>query len=328
MQQTTSPRNEDILAARRRVRLSRQLTQFLSTLSGLIVLFVIFSIANPNFRSALNIRNLGIQVTPILLIAMGQTFVLITGGIDLSIGSNIGLAGVVTCMVIVAGGPIWIALIAGLLCGVAVGALNGSLIAYAKLPPFIATLGTMTAVRGLTMVITHGIPVSGLPQAFKWFGARSTLGIPNQIFILVALVVVFALVLSKTRTGRYTYAIGSNYDAARLSGVDTRWATVKVFAISGFLAAVAGVIMASQINSGPPTAGDGYELDAVAASVIGGASTMGGEGIIPGTVVGALIIAVLRNGLNLSGIDPFYQKIAIGLVIIIAVFQDRIRRKD
>lgn len=309
-------------------RLSRNVKQLLSTATGFVVLCFVFSMLNENFASINNILNVAVQVTPILLIAMGQTYVLITGGIDLSIGSNIGFGGVVAGMLMVSGTPIILAVILGLLAGALVGALNGALIVYGNLPPFIVTLGTMTSVRGLTLTLTKGIPVSNLPQGFNQIGLGSFLGIPVPVYIMVAYALIFGFILAKTKTGRYTYAIGSNFDATRLSGVNTSKALIKVYIISGFLAATAGLIMAARIISSPPMAGDGYELDAVAASVIGGTSTMGGEGTIAGTVIGAFIIAVLRNGLNLAGISPFIQKIVIGAVIVAAVLFDRIKRKD
>ncbi|MDF1615911.1 ABC transporter permease [Petrocella sp. FN5] len=299
--------------------------QFFSTISGLFILIIIFSLNNENFLTTANLLNVAVQTTPILLIAMGQTYVLITGGIDLSIGSNIALAGVTAAIFMKAGIPIPIAMLLGLGVTAGVGVLNGVMIAYGKLPPFIVTLGTMTTVRGITLTMTQGIPISGLPEAFNNIGIAKTLGIPNPIFIMVIFAVIFGFILSKTRTGRYTYALGSNFEAARLSGVNAHMTLIKVYMFSGILAGVAGLVMAARIISAPPTAGMGYELDAVASSVIGGASTMGGEGAIFGTVVGAFIIGVLRNGLNLMGVSPFIQQIVIGVVIIAAVFFDKLR---
>lgn len=310
-----------------KIKLSKATKQFLSTLSGLVVLMIIFSMSNGNFLSTGNLLNVAVQTTPILLIALGQTFVLISGGIDLSIGSNIALAGVTTAMLMKSGVPIPIAIIVGLVTTALVGALNGSLITYGKLPPFIVTLGTMTAIRGITLTLTAGIPISGLPDSFNRIGIAKTLGIPNPIYIMIAFALLFGLILGKTKTGRFTYALGSNFEAARLSGVNTHKSLIKVYMFSGLLAGVAGLVMAARIISAPPTAGMGYELDAVASSVIGGASTMGGEGTIAGTVVGAFVISVLRNGLNLMGVSPFIQQIVIGVVIVAAVFFDKIRHK-
>ncbi|WP_312642191.1 ABC transporter permease [Hydrogenoanaerobacterium sp.] len=319
---------DNATAQKGRISLSRNTKQLLSTLSGLVILIVVFGIFNPNFVTFNNLLNVLVQAAPIVLIAIGQTFILITGGIDLSIGSNIALSGVICAMMMKSGVPVWLAIAAGILSGAVVGILNGSLITYAKLPPFIVTLSTMTAVRGVALTITEGIPISNLPDAFNQIGVGKTLGIPNPIFIMTFFALVFGFILAKTKTGRYTYALGSNFDAARLSGINANRALVKVYMFSGILAAVAGLIMAARIISAPPSAGEGYEQDAVASSVIGGASTMGGEGNIMGTVIGAFIICVLRNGLNLVGVSPFIQKIVIGIVIIGAVFFDKIKRKD
>jgi len=276
----------------------------------------------------MNILNILKQATPIIIIAIGQTFVLITAGIDLSIGSVIACSGVVAAICMRDGLPVWISMIAGLLFGVLVGVINGSLIVYGKLPAFIATMGTMTTVRGLALFLTQGIPIGSLPKEFTQIGTQRTFNVPNQVYIMAILAIIFGFVLSKTKIGRYTYAMGSNYEATRLSGVNVNMTLIIVYTISGFLAAWAGMIMTANVISAAPTAGDGYELDAVASSVIGGASTLGGEGIIPGTVLGALVIATLRNGLNLSGASPFIQKMIIGIVIIAAVFIDRFKRED
>jgi ribose transport system permease protein len=202
-------------------------------------------------------------------------------------------------------------------------------VAFGNIPPFIATLGTMTVARGLAFTLTQAVPIANLPKNFTvaW-GTGSTLHIPNPVIIMVLLVIIFGFILAKTKLGRHIYATGRNFEAARLSGVSTKTTLVRVYVFSGLLAAFAGLIMAARIISAQPAAGDGYELDAVAASVIGGTSTMGGEGSVAGTFIGAFVIGVLRNGLNLVGVSPFIQKIVIGVVIVASVFLDRIRRKD
>ncbi len=313
---------------KQKAKMSRQKRQILSTLAALLMLFLFFTLANRNFISMMNILNILKQATPIIIIAIGQTFVLITAGIDLSIGSVIACSGVVAAIFMRDGMPVWISMVAGLLFGVLVGIINGSLIVYGKLPAFIATMGTMTTVRGLALFLTQGIPIGSLPKEFTQIGTQRTFNVPNQVYIMAILAIIFGFVLSKTKIGRYTYAMGSNYEATRLSGVNVNLTLIIVYTISGFLAAWAGMIMTANVISAAPTAGDGYELDAVASSVIGGASTLGGEGIIPGTVLGALVIATLRNGLNLSGASPFIQKMIIGIVIIAAVFIDRFKRED
>ncbi|OQA29069.1 MAG: Ribose transport system permease protein RbsC [Chloroflexi bacterium ADurb.Bin344] len=314
--------------SKQKTKMSRQKRQILSTLAALLMLFLFFTLANRNFISMMNILNILKQATPIIIIAIGQTFVLITAGIDLSIGSVIACSGVVAAICMRDGMPVWISMVAGLLFGVLVGVINGSLIVYGKLPAFIATMGTMTTVRGLALFLTQGIPIGSLPKEFTQIGTQRTFNVPNQVYIMAILAIIFGFVLSKTKIGRYTYAMGSNYEATRLSGVNVNRTLIIVYTISGFLAAWAGMIMTANVISAAPTAGDGYELDAVASSVIGGASTLGGEGIIPGTVLGALVIATLRNGLNLSGASPFIQKMIIGIVIIAAVFIDRFKRED
>lgn len=307
--------------------LSRETKQLLSTLTGLIVLCAVFAVLSPYFLSVRNILTVATQTAVIAIIAIGQTYVMITTGIDLSIGSNIALAGMISGLAMTNGIPVSISVLLGLLSGTLVGLLNGIMITYGDMPPFIATLGTMTAVRGLSLTLTQGIPISSLPASFTVIGTGSTLGIPNPVIIMLALTVFFAFVLSKTTLGRYVYAAGSNMEAARLSGVDTKKVVTMVYVISGFLAACAGLISAARIISAQPAAGEGYELDAVASSVIGGVSSLGGEGMIGGTFIGAFVIGVLRNGLNLIGVSPFIQKIVIGCVIVGAVFFDRIKRK-
>lgn len=309
-------------------RLSRQQKQFLSTFSGLLLLGIFFSISSPFFFSVNNILTVATQTAVIAIIAIGQTYVLITGGIDLSIGSNIALSAMVSGLFMRAGVPVPIAISAGLLTGLLSGAINGTLVAFAKLPPFIATLGTMTAARGVAFTLTNGIPIANLPATFTIFGTGSTWGIPNPVLIMLALVIIFGFILAKTKLGRHVYATGSNHEAARLSGVNTRRVQLTAYMFSGFLAACAGLVMAGRIVSAQPASGDGFELDAVAASVIGGASTMGGEGSIAGTFVGAFIIGILRNGLNLLGVTPHVQRIIIGAVIVAAVFLDKIKKKD
>ncbi|MDR1904356.1 MAG: ABC transporter permease [Treponema sp.] len=310
------------------LNISRSQRQLLSTFSGLFLLGVAFTILSPYFFSLNNLLTVATQTAVIAIIAVGQTYVLITGGIDLSIGSNIALAGMISGLCMQAHIPVSLSIAAGLLMGMLAGATSGALIAYAKIPPFIATLGTMTIARGVALTLTQAIPISGLPKSFTVFGTGAVLGIPNPAIIMVLLVVIFGFILAKTKLGRHVYATGSNFEAARLSGVNTKKVLMAVYIFSGLLAAFAGLIMAGRIISAQPTAGDGYELDAVASSVIGGTSTMGGEGSAAGTLIGAFVIGVLRNGLNLIGVSPFIQKIVIGIVIVGSVFLDRIQRKE
>jgi ribose transport system permease protein len=307
--------------------------QLLSTFSGPFILIVVFTILSEYFFSINNLLTVATQTAVIAIIAIGQTYVLITGGIDLSIGSNIALSAVIAgfCMKLSpepSVSQVLAAILLALLTGALAGAISGTLITFGKIPPFIATLGTMTVARGVALTITKGLPVSGLPRNFTVLGTGSTLGIPNPVIVMVLLVLLFGFVLAKTKLGRHIYAVGSNFEAARLSGVNTKKTLIIVYIFSGVLAAAAGLIVAARIISAHPAAGDGYELDAVASSVIGGTSTMGGEGSVAGTFIGAFIIGVLRNGLNLINVSPFIQRIVIGIVIVGSVFFDRIKRKD
>jgi ribose transport system permease protein len=310
------------------IPLSRAQKQFLSTLSGLIIVMIAFSCLSEYFLTVDNLLTVATQTAVIAIIAIGQTYVLITGGIDLAIGSNMALAGMLAGLCMKANLPAPVAVIVGLMTGVASGAVSGVLIAYARIPPFIATLGTMTVCRGLALTVTKAIPIGSLPKSFTVWGTGSTLGIPHPVILMVILTIVFGFILAKTKTGRHIYATGSNFEAARLSGVNTNGVLIKAYVFSGLLAAFAGLILAARTVSAQPAAGDGYELDAVASSVIGGTSTMGGEGTVAGTFIGAFVIGVLRNGLNLINVTPFIQKIIIGIVIVGAVFLDKIRRKD
>lgn len=310
-----------------RLKMSRETSQLLSVLSGLILLSLIFGFMSDKFFSVDNLLTVALQSAIIAIIAIGQTYVIITTGIDLSIGSNIALAGIVAAILMTSGVAVPIAVIGGLLSGCLVGLINGLIVVYGNIPPFIVTLGTMSIVRGVSLVITKGIPVTDLPEAFTTIGTGSIASIPIPAVIMFVLVAIFGFVLAKTKLGRYTYAIGSNFEAARLSGINTKRTLISIYIISGFLAACAGLILAARVVSAQPTAGTGYELDAVAASVIGGASLLGGEGMILGTFIGALVIGVLRNGLNLINVSAFWQQIVIGAVIIAAVYIDRVKRK-
>jgi ribose transport system permease protein len=309
-------------------RLSRSQKQLLSTFSGLFLLVLVFFILSPYFLTVNNILTVATQTAVIAIIAIGQTYVLITGGIDLSIGSNIALSAMVAGICMRANLPVSFAIMAGLLTGMLSGTLNGIMVAFGKLPPFIATLGMMTVARGLAYTITKALPIANLPRSFTVFGTDRTFGIPNPVIIMVLLSLIFGFILAKTKFGRHVYAIGSNFEAARLSGVNNKRVQMWVYIFSGLLAAFAGLIVAARIITAQPAAGDGYELDAVASSVIGGASTMGGEGTIAGTFIGAFVIGVLRNGLNLISVSPYVQKIVIGIVIVASVFLDKIKRKD
>ena len=298
------------------------------SLIGLVLLCIVITIVTPNFLSVSNITNVFTQVSVNAIIAIGMTFVILTGGIDLSVGSTLAISSAVGASIVKSTGNVFLAIIVAAVIGIAVGLINGLLVSKGKLQAFIVTLATMTIFRGATLVFTDGTPISKLPEAFVKIG-NGKLGfmpIPVIITIIIAIIAVYAL--SQTRFGRYLYALGGNEDASRLSGINTDKIKTLVYVVSGFASAIAGVIITSRIGSASPNAGTGFELDAIASVVIGGTSLAGGEGTITGTLIGALIIGVLNNGLNLMNVSPFYQSIVKGLVILIAVLLDKKSRKN
>ena len=295
---------------------------------ALLVVFIFLSFVSPVFFTVTNLTNVIEQTTVTAIIAIGMTFVIITAGIDLSVGSTAAISGVIGVSLIVNQGVSWpLAVIIGTLVGGAVGVANGLLITVANLNPFIATLGMMSAVRGLVYISTNGQVVFGVPEAFGVLGSGKVAGIPVPLILLVIVAVLAYLLLSRTRLGRYTYAIGSNKEAARLSGIPVRNYLIAVYVILGLLAGFGGMIASSRVFSGQPNFGIGLELDVIAAAVIGGASLFGGQGTILGTLIGAFLIALIRNGSVLLDINTFYQQVIIGVVIWLAVFWDQFRRR-
>jgi ribose transport system permease protein len=295
---------------------------------GIIVLLVLFgglTLLSDQFLTPDNLANLARQVAIFGIIAIGQLLVILTAGIDLSVGSVLGLSGCVTAELLFHGTGIPIAILAGLLIAVVCGLINGTLVAYANLPPFIVTLGMLGIARGVVLVFTNASTIQPLPESFSNLANGTLLGIPNLLWIFVIITVAVALVLRRTVFGRYVYAIGSNPESARLAGVPVKTMLVAVYAIAGLLAGVGGVLFTSRLNAGIPTAGTGYELNAIAACVIGGASLFGAKGGAFGAATGALIVATLNNGGNLLAINSFYLQIIIGLLILIAVFFDQWR---
>ncbi|MBY0147660.1 ABC transporter permease subunit [Neobacillus niacini] len=301
------------------------ITQKLGPLLGLIILVVIVSILNPSFLEPLNILNLLRQVAINALIAFGMTFVILTGGIDLSVGAILALSSALTAGMMVSGIDPLLAILIGCILGGLMGMVNGLFITKGKMAPFIATLATMTIFRGLTLVYTGGNPITGLGDnyLFQLFGRGYFLGIPVPAVTMILTFVVLFIILHKTPFGRKTYAIGGNEKAALISGIKVPKVKVMIYSLSGMLAALAGAILTSRLNSAQPTAGTSYELDAIAAVVLGGTSLSGGKGRIFGTLIGALIIGTLNNGLNLLGVSSFYQMVVKGIVILIAVLLDR-----
>ncbi|MDO5517381.1 MAG: ribose ABC transporter permease [Clostridium sp.] len=297
------------------------------SLIGLAVLCIMITFVSPAFMTITNITNVFTQVSVNAIIAIGMTFVILTGGIDLSVGSTIAISGALSASIIKSTGNIFFAVLAAAVVGIGIGLINGLLISKGKLQAFIATLATMTIFRGVTLVYTDGTPISKLPEIFTKIGNGKVAGIPIPAIITVIVFLIAAYALTQTRFGRYLYALGGNEDSARLSGINTEKIKTMAYVISGFAASIAGVIATSRIGSASPTAGTGFELDAIAAVVIGGTSLSGGEGRISGTIIGALIIGVLNNGLNLMNVSPFYQSIVKGLVILVAVLLDKKNKK-
>ncbi|GAA3997608.1 hypothetical protein GCM10022247_17090 [Allokutzneria multivorans] len=296
-------------------------------LGGLVVLVVALSIMAPTFLTPQNLLNVGVQAAVVAVLAFGQTFVIVSGGIDLSVGSVAALSGMVAAWSFTeAGLPGWLALVAGLVTGLAAGLVNGVMVSYGRLPAFIATLAMLSVARGLTLVVSDGTPKS-TPEEITALG--STIGdyLPVPLLVMLLVFGLTGIILTRTYAGRTMYAIGGNADAARLSGINVRRSTLVVYGLAGVFAAVAGLLLAGRLASAGPQAAVGYELDAIAAVVIGGASLSGGVGRATGTFVGALVLAVLRNGLNQLQVTPFWQQVVIGVVIALAVLFDTLRRR-
>jgi ribose transport system permease protein len=296
------------------------------TLIALVVMIIVVSLLNPNFFTTGNLLNILRQTAVNAIIAVGMTFVILTAGIDLSVGSVLALCGAIGASLIAAELPIVLAVGAALGSGILLGAASGVIISKGKVQAFIATLVSMTMVRGLTLVYTDGRPIStgftDTADAFSYIGTGYLLGLPVPIWIMAVVFAAAWYVLKHTRLGRYVYALGGNEAATRLSGINVDRIKITVYAIAGFLSALAGLVVTSRLSSAQPTAGAGYELDAIAAVVLGGTSLMGGKGTIMGTLLGALIIGFLNNALNLLDVSSYYQMIAKALVILLAVLVD------
>ncbi|MFI0811167.1 ABC transporter permease/substrate-binding protein [Streptomyces echinatus] len=296
-------------------------------LTALIVLVIALSALSGDFLTTDNLLNIGVQAAVTAILAFGVTFVIVSAGIDLSVGSVAALSATVLAWSATQHGvPVALAVVLAVATGVAAGLVNGFLIAYGKLPPFIATLALLSVGRGLALVISQGSPIA-FPDSVSHLG--DTLGgwLPVPVLVMVLMGLIAAFVLGRTYIGRSMYAIGGNEEAARLSGLRVKRQKLAIYALSGLFAAVAGIVLAARLSSAQPQAADGYELDAIAAVVIGGASLAGGTGKASGTLIGALILAVLRNGLNLLSVSAFWQQVVIGVVIALAVLLDTVRRK-
>jgi ribose transport system permease protein len=295
-------------------------------LIGLFALMSIFAVLKPIFLTTNNLQNILIQAGTNAVIAAGMTFVILSAEIDLSVGSMLALSSVMGATYIKHGGAIGIGILIMLGIGIAGGLFNGICVAYLRFPSFITTLSTMWLFRGLAYVYTEGQAVTGLPRDFRKLAMGQTLGISNVVFLIVVVYAIAYFILSRTTVGRHVYAVGDNQEAARLSGVNVRQVKVLVFTISGFLAALGGVVYTSRLFSGQPVAGITYELSAIAAAVIGGTSLSGGVGGVLGTVVGAVFIATLMNGLVLLNVSSFWQQVLMGIVVLLAVAIDKYRK--
>ncbi|HYF92726.1 MAG TPA: ABC transporter permease [Symbiobacteriaceae bacterium] len=306
-----------------------RLGKLLGNNAGLILAFVLLSvalaIANPAFLKLSNLTNVARQSIFVGIIGLGMTFVIASGGIDLSVGAVFAICGAVTADLILAGLPVPLALLAALGVGAVVGMINGFLVARLKIADFIATLATMSILRGLIMVYTRGVPFFGVrAESFKWLGQGYIGPIPVPVVLTALLAVVAHVVITRTAFGRHVCAIGSNQEAARLVGVNMQGVKISVYTLTAVLAAFSGILLTSRMEAAMPESGLGYELDVIAATVIGGTSLSGGRGNILGTVIGALIMAIVRNGLNLLDISTFWHQVVIGSIILVAVGLDRL----
>jgi len=294
----------------------------------LILMWLLLSLLSPYFFTASNLWEITLQTAVIGIIAAGQTLVILSGGIDLSVGSVFACAGIAGGLVFQATGNLWLTLAATLLSGAALGSLNGLFVSRLRVPPFIATLGMLGMARGLALILSRGIPIFGLSKEYLWIGQGKLFDlIPIPTLILLAVFALVYFIARYTRFGRFTYATGSNAEAAKLSGINLGQVLLGTFALSGLLCGVAAVIEAARLGTIQPAGGNGYELLAIGAVVIGGTSLFGGEGNVIATLIGALIETTIRNGLNLLGVNAFWQYVVNGAVIIAAVAVDQWRRR-
>lgn len=303
--------------------------QIFSMFLILLLIWVVLSLLSPYFFTVNNLFEITLQSAVFAIIAAGETFVIFSGGIDLSVGSVFAFSSVVGGLVFQSTGSAFLSILTSILAGIFAGFINGAFITKLKVPPFVATLGMMGIARGFALILCKGIPIYGLTKGYMWLGQGKIFGIIPVPTIIVAIIFILAfLVLKYTKFGRFTYAIGSNSEATRLSGIHIHRVTLGIYMVSGMMAAVAGVIESARLATIQPAGGAGYELLAIGAVVIGGTSLFGGEGEIIATLIGALIVTTIRNGLNILGIYAFWQYVVNGLIIIIAVAIDQTRRRS
>lgn len=334
--QTSTLVRDNVVTSRTNRILKSEAIQRILAFAALVLLIIFFSLSSPNFLRPQNIEGILLSTAVNGILAVGVTFVIITGGIDLSIGTVMTLSAVITAkLVSEAGIPIPVAIIGGILTGAIAGLINGIVIARMRVPPFVATLGMLYVAKGLSLILSNLAPIyfdrsSGFTQLATGVIVQipDVIEIPNAVLIMFGSAIVGSFILFRTVLGRYTFALGSNEEAARLSGVNTaRW-KIAVYTLAGVFSGLAGIVIAARLNSAQPALGQGYELDAIAAVVIGGTSLSGGEGSILGTVIGAFVISVLTNGLRILSVPQEWQMVVTGAIIIIAVFLDMIRRRS
>ncbi len=297
--------------------------------AAIILEAIVFAVIAPQFFSVPNLVNVALSIAITGILAVGMTMVILTGGIDLSVGSVAALAGVVAAIIVSRGdGGVWV-FVGGLVAvgiGLSVGLCNGIIISRFRVPPFVTTLAMLTICRGLAFIVTSGRSIGNLSANFGLLGRARFFGVPVPVLLMLAVFAIGWFVLTRMTFGRYVYAVGGNREAAFLAGVNIKGVTLLVYLLNGLLVGLAGLVLASRLGAGVPNAGLQYELDVIAAVVVGGTSLNGGRGSVVGTFWGAVFIGVLNNGLNLAGIDPYIQKIALGLVILLAVFADQINK--
>jgi ribose transport system permease protein len=296
------------------------------TLIGLVIIFAVFAAVAPGFLSERNLLNVLQQSSINACVAVGMTLVIISGGIDLSVGPTAALAAVLSASLMVAGVPIPIAVLAGLALGALCGAVNGALVAFGGLQPFIVTLGTLSTYRAIALISTGGNPILGVPAAYRSIANGTLLGIPAPVVAVLVVAILAGVILRKTPFGEYLLAVGGNEEAAHIAGVPIALTKIGAYMLSGVLAALASLILIGRLGAAEPILGNLWELDAIAASAIGGASLMGGKGSIVGTLLGAIILGAMRNGLTLLNVQAFYQLLATGLIILLAMLVDRATR--
>jgi len=294
---------------------------------GFFLIFLLFSISSPYFFDVNNIRNIIVQSSIIAVIAIGMTMVIITGGIDLSVGSLVALTSMISAILITKlGFPVWLSALSGIIVGAICGLINGIVITYGKVPAFITTLGMMSFARGFALYTTGAKPIATLPKAYEAIASTKMFGIPMFIFYCIITYAIGWIYLNRNKGGRYIYAIGGNRDSARLSGINVRFHETVAYVISGTVAGLGGILLTARLNYATPTAGNGFEMDAIAAAVIGGTSLAGGQGNLLMTFLGAILIGMLKNGLTLLDVSSYLQQMIIGIVIVLAVFLDKQKR--